>query len=164
MPDRTYVSLSPATIKGETVAASNLQPVLSQEEKEHKVRLILLRSLLSCGIVVLAGFCIRTHLSLMQGEQELYLAAMIFILVGLFWKRAYMNPVFQWLLLPFAFLIRFLGALIKHSTIAGLYGAIFLVVFAVCLIAWFVREPETQVSKQVELSDRADASRRPLSR
>jgi hypothetical protein len=71
-------------------------------------------------------------------ERTFYIAAAAVFLVGLFWKRVYANPFFQWQAIPFAFLAAYVGALIRHSPFSSFYAAIFIVAEAIGVIGWLL--------------------------
>jgi hypothetical protein len=75
-------------------------------------------------------------------EGKFYIAATAIFLVGLFWKRVYANPFFQWQAAPFAFLTAYAGALIRHSHFCSFYAAIFIVTEALAVGLWLLSRPE----------------------
>ncbi len=71
-------------------------------------------------------------------EGTFYIAAIVVLLVGLFWKKVYANPFFQWQTFPFAFLTAYVGALIRHSPFSSFIAAVFIVSEALGVIGWLL--------------------------
>jgi hypothetical protein len=103
---------------------------------ERRLKLTIIRALLLCGVAAQIALYIRARRSTWPKEQTLYVAAMAITFIGLCFKRVYSSQPFQWMLVPFAFLIVYIGAIIRQSSASSLFGALFLAVAAMCAVLW----------------------------
>lgn len=97
---------------------------MAPESQMSKTMLTVYRVAFACG---LAFILLVSKRPLPLSDEIVFLAAMLVILVGLWWKKIYSNPAFGQLIAPFVIFTMFIASWIRHGPFTAAYGMLCLV-------------------------------------